>query len=640
MSLACVERLPISCLSRKCWYSSTLVLVQLDAVYNVSRSGAYSVVFKRTGSEGVLAQEQLSFHDFIRHLTDEMNPVVEVALFQGKQSQQQRYVSGTATDGGYHPVFSNACASLRVSNSAESHLGKLVKFRRVCCLQQKYVVLSVYEEQGMYEVVAYDTSSYKEYAVLTQHDKKKPKELKLGKREFDLADEREWDKLLSTATLGDCLTPCIDVAIYSGQERGLLGRAQIPVSVACNDPGREIHRSFALSSSSGISSGKVVLKLRFDPDMVVHPIDTEEKKEEDVFAQFAADAGDEAVQLSTEDLDGADEALMSANDYSLLAQRLRKEVEEATKKLQESETSRSKLMDTCRMHERDLLQTRRDLEQQQEKLLQATNAAEKHPPKRPGRSATKAELAEFNELQDAHRAKLKELSDLRKENERLSKETDARGDQLLNEVSELKSRLKETEATLREEVIAKTELLSQLHEATTAAQTSAQQSVKRAYISQARKKKPSHRHHMERRRAKAQRMRFLKERMGNQYEAYKGALNGSLKSICSVLIKRRPDNPKKPLAGLANILQSAAAENGTIAERDLQDVLLDFGVRLTKHELEIICTHYDVEGNQNVVLDDFVEDLEEILPTLSSRSFLSPAHGSGVQAARNLLGDD
>ena len=590
-----------------------------------------------------MAQEQLSFGDLLRHLTNQMNPKVEISLHQGKQAPVQRYFSNEATDGGCHPVFSNACATMKVSGGLEPHRAKLVKFRRVCLMEQRYVVLSVYESEGMYEVVAYDSSSYKEYAVRTQKGAESSA-VRLKMSEFDLMDDRHWDKLLSTASLGDCLTPCIHVAVYASSSRGQgkeLAAAQIPISAACNDPGRDILRSFPLSSSTASTTARALLRLRFYPEHAIASISgvaeskVEEVGEDGDEADFQINAGDEAV-AEVDGLEAAEDALVSASDYSLLAQRLRKEVEEATQKLSDSEKSRSKLMDTCRTHERDLLRTRRELEKQQEKLLAAAKIAEKQAPQRPGRSASTSERNEYKSLQSAHEEKLRELTALRRENERLRKETEARGEGLVAEVGELKSRLRRTEADLRDEVSAKKELLLQLEEAAAEAQHAARLGMKRASVGG--KSRRTQKKQASRRRQMKQRMDLLKHRLGNQFQAYAGALQQSLRGICTVMLKRRPDNPKKPLAGLVSILRAAGNENGQIAARDMEEVLLDFGVRLSRQEMEMMCTHYDVEGKECVELEDLVDDLETLLPKMTSADIPahSPAHGSGVQAARSI----
>jgi len=467
---------------------------------------------------------------------------------------------------------------------------------------------------------------------------------------YPLHDDTVWEKILEHVQLGKCLTPHVEFSAYNklgvGEQDKLIGKAQFPLSIVVNNPGQEIERWISLLDEDGKDRGKINICFRFD-DAVAKSESTdrtptpEANTSSDPFAQFDNSAGDEAFAPPDDGESNVAirknyKAARSAQDYSVLAQRLRDEMADTKAKLAESEKDRQRLEEACRANEDRLRHTRNEIERQRRKLEEAEALTNNEQPRPPKRGASHEDRQEHSKLKLEHQAKLHEIEMLKSENNKLRVVTDTRESRLMQEMNQLRAKLEEIELKHRLEVTEKQELLSRIEKANVDAHVNLANSANGPYNTnigynqkQYRKKSKD-----ERDRERMKRDRWLQDRLGKKYNTYKAELDSCLAQLESSLTSRRPDKPDQPLQSLERLMLANASPNRNtqcIPADAFQEVLLDFGLRIKPADMELLITHFDTNGDNKLSIDDFMDSLREY----TSNQRVAQAGFRGVQTMRN-----
>jgi hypothetical protein len=354
--------------------------------------------------------------------------------------------------------------------------------------------------------------------------------------------------------------------------------------------------------------------------------------------------GDQSFGL----VDSANHKALTARERAFEAMKLREDVEAVAKRLSESERQRQQLEQSCRTHEVELRRARREAEQQQDKIIDLTKKAAKEQPSRPGQFAGRQTHLDFEEKEAKRKEELRDLKRLEDENKQMRSELDRRGDYVSQEVQLLRKQLAQKELDLRNEGLDKKRRLAETERELAAAQHEAAQA-----LGQARRQVlegsgmvgssavSSRLQRTRRLEARQKREGRLQASMGLQYASYVRDLQNVLVALRSQLERRRPEDPDRALASLDKFLtlqaQGPPRSAGKLPCADFEEALLNFGLRITAHEADMLGTHFDTEGDDGVDVDEFMDGIRGQV----GDAVAAAAVGSGVNAVRaNMSGGD
>jgi hypothetical protein len=348
-------------------------------------------------------------------------------------------------------------------------------------------------------------------------------------------------------------------------------------------------------------------------------------------------------------VDSADQKALAARERAFEAMKQREDVQTVAKRLAESERQRQQLENSCRTHEIELRRARREAEQQQDKIIDLTKKVSKEKPERPGQFAGRQTYLDYEQKEAQRKDELRDLKKLKDENRQMREELERRGDFVSQEVQLLRKQLAQKEMDLRNEALDKQRRLANTERDLAAAQSDAAKALDEArrHVVLGRSGMveskdsgggggvPSRLQRARRLEARQKRERRLQASMGPQYGSYVRDLQNVLVALRSQLERRRPEDPDKALASLDKFLtlqaQGPPHSAGKIPSADFEEALLNFGLRVTAHEADMLGTHFDTEGDGGVDVDEFMDGLRG---QVGDAGLAGAAAGSGVNAVR------
>ena len=453
---------------------------------------------------------------------------------------------------------------------------------------------------------------------------------------FPLQDNDAWGQLLKLVKLGRCLTPQVRFTLLNQMgdlDNPLdIGNASFPISFILNHPGRVIDKVITVRNNLRKAVGELRVTFRFDDTYSDLP--TVEDLE-DAFASTTG--GDESVPI---DYSSLGKTPSTEKDYSVIAMRLREEVNDIKSKLAESESAKYKLEQSFRLQEDKMREAKSDLVLQQRRLEIAQEETYSNEPKPPKRNAKPEDHETHSHMLKEHNIKLAELEKMRSENHRMRMLADARDAQNRDNINSLKKQLTETEIKLRMEIVEKEQLLGQVDKVNLKTQQQTMEKVETlnqvAGVKNTRILSAKQQKQLEAKRER--RSKWLRDRLGSrEYKLYQAELETALQTIQEQICSRRPEKPELPLRSMEHLLIADAKISGKelcITGELFEQVLVSFGIVLKTSDMEMIVTHFDTGGDNNVNLDDFIQTLQKYVSSNTMEDHIAAAGFRGVKSVQ------